>query len=213
METDESSIQRRRRHSVRLQRLTGARGLTLVELMLALAITTVIGISLAGILYSASYGVSSQTGVRSACVVGDGLARRLSAAVSSSQMVLAQGNGYLVLWLADPAGRSSPHLSCLCRVAWNSDTRELHCYKAPAGLSGASDTQYSLTGTDFNAVTQALEGTRDFPGQLWSNAVGGFSTSLDSVNPLQANLLSYSITVVQDDVSGTVVGSVALRCD
>jgi hypothetical protein len=181
--------------------------------MLALSITSVIGISLAGVLFSASYSVSSQTGVRSACIMGDGLARRLSAVASSSQMVLAQGNGYLVLWLADPAGRSSPYLSCLCRVAWNSDTRELHYYRAPAGLSGASDTQYSLAGTDFNAVTRALEGTTNFPGQLWSDAVSGFSTGLDSANPLQANLLSYSITVVQDDVSGTVVGSVALRCD
>ncbi len=186
-----------------------ARALTLVELVLALAILSVLGVCLATIMSSASYGLYKQTDVRNAVVSQDAATRRLGAAIRSSQMVLAQGSNYLVLWLADPNDRSTPYLSTVCRIESNTVAGVLYCFKAPAALSGASDAQYPLD-TDFAATTASLRGTSNFPATVWCRGVTAFSTTLDSGTPSLADLVSYTLTVDKNDVTETAVGSAAL---
>lgn len=187
-----------------------ASAFTVVELVLALLLLSILGASLATIMSSGSYGLYQQTDVRNAVVSQDSAFRRVGAAVRSSQAVLAQGSNYLVLWLGDPNNRSTPYLSTLCRIEANTTIGVLYGFKAPAGLASSSDTQYPLGTTDFNATTSTLRGTTNFPGTVWCRGVTSFVTTLDSNTASLAALVSYVLTVNKNDVTENAVGSAAL---
>ncbi len=187
----------------------GSSALTIVELILSLALLSILGACLAGIMSSASFGLYRQTDIRNAVVSQDSAIRRVGAAVRSSQMVLAQGSNYVVLWLADPNNRTDPYLSTLCRIESNTVVGVLYQFKAPANL-GASDTQYPLATTDFATTTANLRGTMNFPATVWCSGVTAFSTTLDANSATLADMVSYTLTVKKNDVTESAVGSGAL---
>jgi len=189
-----------------------ARGLTLVELSVGLAVTIMVGAVVATMLFSGFYGTSTDQQSRGLLVSQEGAVKRLNAALRASKMVLARGDNYLVLWKAETRLNQQPNLSELQRIEWNTATHELWSYKAPLGLDDSQDTLYNLASTDFSAVTSALKGTDLFPGILWASDVTGWTTTLDSANPQQANVVGYRFTITLDGASQTAVDATALRC-
>jgi hypothetical protein len=185
------------------------RGLTLAELVLSLAITSVVAGAVAFMLTSMRPAAESQTDVRNCAVSGARAAMRLDAAVRGSRMVLAQGAGYLVLWAAETTLNEAPDLSELRRIERDPATDELHYYEAPAGLT--DDTQYDLLTTDFNAVTNAVKGTASFPQQVWATDVSGWAINLNAGNPLQATFVGYRLSLTSGEASSILVGGASLR--
>ncbi|MDH3584767.1 MAG: hypothetical protein OER86_11180, partial [Phycisphaerae bacterium] len=66
-------------------------GLTLIELLLGLAITALVGLGVTMILVSASYGTTTQKELRSLAVRHKTIAARFDAALRASRKVLAAG--------------------------------------------------------------------------------------------------------------------------
>ena len=183
-------------------------GMTIVELVLAIAITAVIGTAVASILFAFSYGSSAQSDHRGAMVTSELVTRWMSDAVSRSHMVLAQGSNYLVLWVADSNGNGQPELSELRRIEFDSTAMTLTSFKPPVNL--ASDTPYDLATTDFYGVTSALKGGASFPGQVWISATG-LTTVLDNANVQQAAYVGWRITLASGNTPITAIGGAMLR--
>jgi hypothetical protein len=182
-----------------------------VELVLAAAITLIIGLAVAGMLLSVSTGTSSQREGRSLSVAHAAVAEHLGYAVRGSKMVLAKADGLLVLWIPGSSTKSVPTLSRLCRIECDAAAKELCCYRAPVNLPPADDTQYDLATTDFNAVTNALKGTASFPKRLWATDAAKWAVALDAADPKQARFVSYRLTLSVDGRSETSAGGAALR--
>jgi Tfp pilus assembly protein PilE len=186
------------------------RGLTLAELILATAILSLVGLAIAGMTYAHFRDSYHQTEVRHATVSQDVAAKRLETAIRDSQMILANGSNFIVLWLADRTAGTNPTLSDLCRIELNTTTNTLYCYKAATNLSTANNFQCTLTTTNFDSVTAAMKSDGNFPGTAWGSGITSFTTSLDG-NAQQARRVTYQIAVTKSDVSETAVGTVALR--
>ena len=183
-----------------------------VEMMLALAVTVLIGVVVSGMLMSVSYGTTSEAQLRRVGTKSALLRLRLNAAVRSSRMVLDQGPEFLVLWMADTRENGKPNLSEIRRLELDTGDGRFWSNTAPAGLPAADDTQYNLT-DDFDAVTTALAGTANFPDQLWATDVTGWTLTLDQASPQAAALVSYSLTLQVDDAVETVSGAAMMRTD
>ncbi len=202
---------RSKRASARRARRTGSTAFTLVELMLTLAITGIIGAAVAVMIFAASYGTASQNELRDLLVHNETSCLRLDTALRSARTVLAKGNDYLVLWIADTRANDLVNLSELRRIEFDSDTGELHAYKAPADLTEGEDSSWSIEGTDFDTVTRPLRGSELFPLEVWAVNVSAWSTTPDPANPTEAGYVGFRITTTLDEASETRVGGAALR--
>ena len=187
------------------------RGIMLVEVLLALAITGIIAAGVASLLFATAGGTKERQELRRRNVRVDVAAARVDAAVRSSGRILGRDARCLVLWTSDVNGSGAPDLAELRRIEWDSTTKQLLCYQAPSTLAAADNAAYVLATTDFVAVTAALRGTASFPSTVWANGVSGWASSPTAVTEA-TRLISYQITI--DLASGqthTARSAAALR--
>ncbi len=185
------------------------RGTTLSELLVALTVTGLVALAVAGILQAASYGTSSKREVRRLVVRSEQLRNRIDDTVREARAVLAggtdlNGNTYLVLWRGDTnnvsTNQDKVNLSELQMLEWSAAASTLSSY-TPATTPNP-DTAYEVT-ADFHAAAHAL------PATVWAGSVSGFSTTLNQAPPM-TRLVTWSITAASDLVSERVSGSAAL---
>lgn len=186
------------------------RGFTMVELMLSLTITAIIGAAVAAMLASVSYATTDRADLRRVNTKQNVVAARLNACLRSCKMVLAIDADSLVLWMGDSRLNNSPDLSELRRLEWDTATGELWSYVAPSNLADASNTSYRLT-DDFESITFALMGTSDFPGRLWATNVAGWTNALDDATPQHASLVTYTLAVSGEDLTSTGTYTISFR--
>lgn len=189
---------------------------TLVELILASGITTLVGAAIASLFFAVSYGTASRNDMRALVPRQRTIVARLDASIRSSRMVLALGSNYVVLWMGDTRPNSAPNLSELRRIEFDSAGKTVTSYKVtwPAGWSqamiDAADTQYAI-GDDFGSITAALKGNTYFPSETWSRSVSTWSLAANKSNVQSATMLSYQITTVSGQTTNTLIGAAALR--
>lgn len=187
------------------------RGLSMIELILSTAGLAMVGLALSSMLFATRYGTESSRDIRSLVVKHKTVLARFGAAVRSSKMVLAQGSGYVVLWMEDTDESGTPHLAELRRIERDLVTNELRSYRAPDDLPAGDNTEYDLASTDFNDVTTLVKGTADFPAALWADDVNDLAITLDDADPQAARLVKYRITFVAGDLTDTVVNATSPR--
>ena len=185
-------------------------GFTIVEMILALGITAMVGVAVSAMLVSISYGTTNQTDLRRADVKERVLGMRISDAIQSSEMILAQGSDHLILWMGDSRENGLPDLSEIRRIDWDVTDQEMWSYSAPFDLLEANNTTYNFV-DDFNTITLALMGTSNFPGEPWAHMVTGWTQTLDQVNPQAAKMIQYTVTLSGSDVVSVVTNTVSLR--
>jgi Tfp pilus assembly protein PilE len=204
-----------------------AAGLTLVELLLALAVTGMVAAAVAGMLLAVSTGTSQRTDMRGLVVKQRALSGRIHASVRNAKMVLAQGQDYLVLWTGDPSDSGSPNLAELRLIERTEDGR-LISYAAAfpehwnQAQVDAANTSFALN-DDFRAVTNQLKADNPyFVGELWATGVNSWIITLDAGVPQHSRLVSYRLVLragggATAGASGqawateTLIGAVALR--
>lgn len=184
--------------------------MTLVELLLALAILSVVSGTVTMMLFSLSQGMETRRDLRrhniKALVVG----QRLDTALRSASAVLACSDRSVVLWLGDLRSNQKPDLSELCRIEWDAQGQQLLSYTAPLGLAEAEDRTYDPASTDFAAITAALMGTSQFPGIVCGNGV--VAAQFRTAGPLPtARVLSYDVTFDGQQETYTIASTIALR--
>jgi len=201
-------------HTTRTTRRRGA-GLTLVELLIALTITGMIGVATAMMMVSVSYGTTSKQDMRGINQRVTTITHRLNAAVRGSKMVLEAGDDYLVLWTADTRVDEGPNLSEIRLIERDPGTHQLRSYTADFGAMTeaqieANDTLYA-TSDDFAAVTDSLKSGSMFPATKWGDHVTEWICDFTAANVQAASLLEYRLTVNVDGSTQTAVQSMALR--
>ncbi|HRP62083.1 MAG TPA: hypothetical protein PK400_02185 [Phycisphaerales bacterium] len=91
------------------------RGLTLLELLLALAVTAMVGAAIAAMLGAVTAGVITHRDSRAAMVQASAAQARLAAYILPSRCILAAGAGNLILWFNDQRASDTVHAT---EVRW-----------------------------------------------------------------------------------------------
>lgn len=194
---------------------------TMVELLLALAITGLVSAGVAAMLVAVSYGTSSKRDLRSVVVKSRLLDLRLSAAIRSSRAILEAGTDYLVLWAGDVNTNGTPDqpdLSEMRLVERDASTDEVKSYAFPSSWTqaqiDAADVAYQLSGNPpgffLNATAQAKT-AGSFQPTLWVTDVTSNGYTLDDTDPATTRLVSYRLRISAGDLSETMVGAAARR--
>ena len=187
------------------------RGLTLVELLIALAILSLIATTIGGMLSAVAYGTDTDRDIRQLVARNQMVSTRLNAALRGGRMVLATGSDsagdWAVLWHRDLDGNGEPSLLEIRRLDYDANAQTLSSYTAP---DGATDVLYT-TGDDFATITTNLMGTADFPAELWAPSAQGFEITLDQSDPQLAEVFSYRLSLGAAGLTDVTVGTVRLR--
>ncbi len=195
-----------RRHSSIINR-HACRGLTLLELLLALAGTAVIGSAVAAMLTGVAYGTSVDKDMRSLITRQMALRARVEAEVRESRMLLDAGADYMILWSADSNDDGLPSKAEIQVIEYDAVMDRVMRY-APAPL--IADVDYALT-DDFRTATNSYKGESTFPGERWGEQISSFALTLDHIDPQSARLVSFRFGMVGGEVPYTGIGAAAIR--
>lgn len=185
-------------------------GFTLLEILLAVSLTAVIGLSVAIMLGAMNSATQVEGDARRGTIRRQVASARLGNTIRSAVMVLAAGDDHLVLWHTDANQNTSPDLSELVRVEFDSDAGELQSYAAPDDLDPMSDISYDLT-DDFGAITAGLAGSAALPRTRLVSDVTACDIELDQADPQEARLIRVQMTIDQPSGPVTVTIAVGLR--
>ena len=205
--------QLRRSHSGRR-----AAGLTLVELLLSVMLTGMIGAAVAGMLITVTYGSDTAQDVRSGVILHKTLSERVNASVRGSTTILDVCPTHLVLWISDTRADDQPNVSELRRIEYDSISEELRSYSVdwPAGWTqvqiDAADVAYPL-GSDFDTVTEALTAQAYFPVTVWARDLTAGTFAINHVDAQSATLVSYRFSATIGPTVGTIIGAASPRSE
>lgn len=197
-----SNTRRRRSHH------PAHRGLTLIELLLALSGTALIGSAIVSMLFAVSYGTKTDKQLRSLVTKQMTLRARIGAAVRESSMVLEEGDGYLFLWVYDTDESGQPNLDEIALLEFDPAEQTLTMYRAPE--SPSSNPEYNAAG-DIASQTAGVKGGSNFPAERWASGVTAFTITLDNADAQAARLVSYRLTLAAGDERDTAIGAASLR--
>ncbi len=198
----------RRQYPLSVRRAAHAQAFTIVELLMALAITGLIGAAVASMLTAVSYGTNNSRDIRTLVVKNKTISARITAAIREATQLLDAGDNYIILWTDDINDSGAPDLLELRRINLNTGTRKLIDYTPDPD---ATDVAYDLEATDFDAVTLSLIDSDDMLGALWATDVTAMTVTLDESDPLEATLISFQVTISEGALSDTSVNAASLR--
>lgn len=183
------------------------RAFTLVEVLLALAITGLVGLSVATMLTATAYGTTNHRETRGLLVQSQTISARLNSAIRTAKEVLypnasqTTSTDYIVVWIADDNDDSTKQNNEVQLIERNSGNNELRSYANPADTA------------DFTNVaafrTQALA---SYTSVRWSTGVSVLSFEA-TTSPTDTMLIGYTFTVTQNQTSHTSVGAATPRSD
>lgn len=99
------------------------RGLTLLELLLAMSITAMVGGAIVGMLGAVSSGVSSRRDNRTTMIQAAAARSRLAAYIAPARSVLGSSGSSVTLWLDDSRESQTVHASEIRWLRFNADQR------------------------------------------------------------------------------------------
>jgi prepilin-type N-terminal cleavage/methylation domain-containing protein len=191
------------------RRSAESRGFTLVEFLMALVLTAIIGATVVSMIFGVTRGTKDGDLIGQRNAQLDVASSRLNGQIRAAGRILAIGDGVLVLWIADSHVNNQPNLSELRRIEFNAASGEIRCYAAPDNLSAAADTIYDES-NDFLAITDALKGTANFPYQTIALHVTGWSISTSTFSST-TRCISYKLTLTDGSATFDARSNVAMH--
>ncbi|MEO0475744.1 MAG: hypothetical protein AAF085_07225 [Planctomycetota bacterium] len=183
------------------------RGLTLLELLLALAGTAVIGTAVAALITGVAYGTATDKDMRSLITRQMALRARLEAEIRESRMVLDAGADYMILWSSDADDDDLPSKAEIQVIEYDAVMDRVVRY-APAPL--ITDVGYQLT-DDYRTLTDAYKGDATFPSERWAEQIASLAITLDDIDPQAAKLVSFRFGMAGGEVPYTGIGAATIR--
>ncbi|MFK7788992.1 MAG: hypothetical protein AB8C95_05775 [Phycisphaeraceae bacterium] len=183
------------------------RGLTLLELLLALAGTAVIGSAVAAMLTGVAYGTSVDKDMRSLITRQMALRARVEAEIRESRMLLDAGSDYLILWSRDSDDDGLPSKAEIQVIEYDAVMDRVMRH-APAPL--ITDVSYALT-DDFRTATDSYKGDSTFPSERWAEQISSITFTLDNIDPQSAKLVSFRFGMSGGEVPYTGIGAATIR--
>lgn len=191
-------------------------GITLVELLLALAGTAFVALAIAMMMLAVTYGTDSSKDMRFVLVKDTVITARVGAALRGSKMILEAGDGYVILWMHDGRNNGFPNLSEIRLIERDAASNELVSHQAEFSSSlteeqlEAADTQYDLT-DNFRTLTNALKATAAFPGDSWAVGVTSLTFSLNHATTQSATAAEFQVGYTANGQAQRTINVAALR--
>ena len=187
----------------------GRYGLTLVELLLAIAGTAFVAAAVATMLQAAAYGTSSSKDMRSLVATNKRINSRLSAMIRSSRMVL-QGQpsaNWFILWHRDLDHSDTPNDNELRMVIFDQSAKRL-AVLSPTDTSLINERMFT---DNFQAIilSHSTNGAFDFV--PWTEQMFSFSFDFDHSDPQQAQLLTCQFETQTGDMTNASIFTARLR--
>jgi len=205
MKITQSQVQRRRRSA----------GLTLVEMLLAMAGIGLVGSAIASMLVAVAYGTESSRDLRTLVVRHKIVESRLTSAIRSGRMILHHDANHLLIWTDDIDRNQEPGIAEIRLVRLDVANGTLAAWQVD--LVGKTDQQILAINTsipfdsNFQSVIEDFLERDDVVEGLWLDSVETVAYSMDRVNPQQGALVAYRVTLRTGDITNTVIGTAAMR--
>lgn len=196
------------------------RGLTLLELLLAMSGLGLVGLAVAGLTTAMVSGTNTRNDLRELVVKHKAISARMTAAVRSSSQVLAVQDGWVLLWVYDTRDDDLPNVSELrlierdaegvlgsYMIVWPSDWTEEEI--AALDIALPLDTDWSTVAAAMR--TPRVEGQPGFERTTWARNVTRLALGIDAPNPQQAKLVSFQIDLSAGSFTDVVIGAAGLR--
>lgn len=178
--------------------------MTIIEVMISIVVVSLISLSIAAMLHVAGYGTDARREVRRLTVRSQQVRLRIDDAIRNACQVLndsddASDNAYnhLVLWQGDLNDDGKTNLDELELILIVND----QLIRYTVNRDTAIDSDYVST----------ILNHGDRVASPWATSVSEFSVVLDNVDPALASLVTWSATVTDNDLSETLIGTMALR--
>jgi len=175
---------------------------TLVEVLLALTITGLVGLAVVTMLSAASYGATSRAGMRDLLVVSRTTSARLGVCIRTAVEVVSvdAGGEYIVLWVQDTNEDSTRQYDELQLIERNTVANELRSYAT------TSDATAFTTAAAFRTTALA-----SFTAQTWATGITDIEFKQIAASGEQGPLVTWRLTAARDDVSDVASGAAAVR--
>lgn len=191
-------------------RATRRRGFTLTELVLALALSGLIGSAAVVVLYSVSTTMTAEVEFRRAMVRRQVAISRLGAITRSAGRVLDLSGDRLTLWTGDANRDDRPNLSELMLISWQPGSKEITVYETPEDFNPLDDVAYNFD-DDFKSMMNTIVGSAAFPGEVVFRRVGSWEVTLDDPDVQSARRLRLRMTIENEGASQTATVLSSLR--
>ena len=189
-----------------MRRARRSGGFTLVEMLLALTITALIGSSVLGMLFAISKGTADSTAERDLKLEQAVVRARIHSVLRRSTTVLDSSATHMVLWKGDSRQNDSVNMSELIRIEYVAADSTIYCYEPAGAILDLDDTTYP-DGTDYDAVTAALIAAGTFRTTTVADSVTATKLSVMAVGAAVA--VEYELSL--RGCATPVVGTVSLR--
>ena len=192
------------------------RGMTLLELMLALSITTLIAGAIAAMLAAVATGVGTRTDNRSAMIRAHAAQSRITAYITPGRCVLATDGPDLALWLNDRRESDTVHVS---EVRWllfdsASGTIDVHFVKFPDGWTevaeALADTEYPAA-SDWFSIRDSYDGNGWISQLTLVDGLSSVSVETDETNAVDSRVVTYDLNFQADDIPIPARASASIR--
>lgn len=157
-------------------------GLSLVELLIVLMVTGLMGVAIASMLAAVSYGSDASRDLRDVSVKAKALGERITQAVRTAHGVIDYDDDYIELRMSEDEGSGSDVLRIEHDEADNAIIRR------------------------FRAA-----GSATWESQTWGRDVSGWSVSVDAPDAEDVALVSFRLTLSVGALERVAIGAASLR--
>ena len=192
---------------------------TVVEMVLAMAITAMIGLSVAGVAVALSTAQADQEESYQYAQTARSAINRIQGYLSRARLVTARGDGSLVYWIKDADGDGTISLEELGEIRRHSEDRTLRLHRVvfPDNMDeqvhAALNAQVELDcAADMASATQLIETNGRHVDQVEAEDVEAFDVAAYPECPV-AKLVSIHLVIGQGERQVALRSAVALRAD
>ncbi|MEM7577356.1 MAG: hypothetical protein AAF328_07750 [Planctomycetota bacterium] len=195
-----------------LSHLTRRRGLTLLELTLALGATGFLGLAIASMLSAVAYGSQTADGLQTLVTRHQVFAGRVGNAIRESRQVLDHSATEVVLWYDDLNDNGVVEGTELMWLRFDGGDRELTMDRADLTVPGIFGAPTEPGGfTNYAFIRWGLDFVNWLEENVWARNLSACEFTLNNADPLLATLVTVTATFEENGQTDTMVHSFKLR--
>lgn len=196
-------------HALRPSSLAARRGLSLLELLLAITISAMVAGAIAGMLGAVSAGVGTRKDSREIMVLAHSAQCRLSAYLATARCVLADDSANLTLWLNDDRESGTVHASEIRWLRFDTSTGEIVVDYVSFPVSWTptacelADREYPAS-TDWSSVHSAYDALGLLESKPLVDHLTGVSIQRDTKSVTSSRHICFNLSFQGDNATVTV---------
>lgn len=188
---------------------------TLVELMMAAVITTLIGLTVASVAGALSYSYTHTQDANESLQGQRNALMNTEKSLRTAKLVVSATSTGLIVWKGDLNSNKAIDLNELVKIEYDSANRQV-VQTSLEKLTGALNSKLSLASTNVYSTTKSQMDSSVLANystiQVLATDVGAFTVVTNQAPP-KTVLVGLRLTIGQDDQAITVTDSVMLRAD